>query len=136
MFSAKAHLKHALEAPRDEGRIKDALALLAEAEKRLAQAEDPTPDALETQLIYAHVPLFSPTIKPDRLDVALPDGLIALRPTTAAAALLVKVVIEGEALQAIIPLRAAASLRDALTAMISEAASCRMADAAAPEAAR
>ena len=135
VMSAKAHLRGALKPPHDEVRIRDALALLAEAEKILTRTTAAALNA-DTQLVYAHVPLLRPLIDLDQLDAALPDGLFALTPLATAPALMVHFALDDVPQKAVITLRAAESLRDALTAMISEAASCRMADAAAPEAAR
>ena len=79
------------------------------------------------------VPLLSPSVKPDRMEVALPDGLLAFRPTTAAPAVFMKVVLEGEALEAIIKIEHARLLRDAISAILDAA---EAEAAAAPEATR
>lgn len=90
------------------------------------------PDAPKPHLDYALIPLISPSVKAERLSLALPDGLLSLRPATAAPAFVLKVVIEGEMIEAIIPRAAALTLRDALTEMIADAPQAT----AEPEAAR
>lgn len=78
------------------------------------------PDSLPAHRAYSMVPLFSPSTKRDELSVSLPDGVLSFRATDAAPAFIVKFSLEGETLEAIMPLHAARMMIEVLEGAIRD----------------